>query len=44
MKNVGLTQRKITTGGFLVGLLMAEVNAGNAKKLMGFLGDRQTLA
>jgi hypothetical protein len=27
-------------GGFLVGLLMAEVNVGNAKKLMGFLGDR----
>lgn len=27
-------------GGFLAGLLMAEVNAGNAKKLMGFLGDR----
>lgn len=27
-------------GGFLVGLLTAEVNVGNAKKLMGFLGDR----
>lgn len=27
-------------GGFLVGLLTAEVNAANAKKLMGFLGDR----
>jgi hypothetical protein len=27
-------------GGFLVGLLMAEVNIDNAKKLMGFLGDR----
>jgi hypothetical protein len=27
-------------GGFLVGLLMAEVNVANAKKLMGFLGDR----
>ena len=27
-------------GGFLVGLLSAEVNAANAKKLMGFLGDR----
>jgi hypothetical protein len=27
-------------GGFLVGLLTAEVNATNAKKLMGFLGDR----
>ncbi|HEY9803597.1 MAG TPA: hypothetical protein V6D25_24850 [Leptolyngbyaceae cyanobacterium] len=27
-------------GGFLVGLLMAEVNTANAKKLMGFLGDR----
>ncbi len=27
-------------GGFLAGLLMAEVNAANAKKLMGFLGDR----
>lgn len=27
-------------GGFLVGLLTAEVNAANAKKFMGFLGDR----
>lgn len=27
-------------GGFLVGLLMAEVNVANAQKLMGFLGDR----
>ena len=27
-------------GGFLVGLLMAEVNIGNAKKLFGFLSDR----
>lgn len=27
-------------GGFLVGLLMAEVSVANAKKLMGFLGDR----
>lgn len=27
-------------GGFLAGLLMAEVNVANAKKLMGFLGDR----
>jgi hypothetical protein len=27
-------------GGFLVGLLTAEVSAGNAKKLCGFLGDR----
>ncbi|WP_017655832.1 hypothetical protein [Fortiea contorta] len=27
-------------GGFLAGLLMAEVNIANAKKLMGFLGDR----
>jgi hypothetical protein len=27
-------------GGFLVGLLMAEVNVGNAQKLMAFLGDR----
>ncbi|MGV0104352.1 Sugar ABC transporter permease [Nostoc sp. DSM 114160] len=27
-------------GGFLVGLLMAEVNTANAKKFMGFLGDR----
>ncbi len=27
-------------GGFLVGLLTAEVSAGNAKKLWGFLGDR----
>jgi hypothetical protein len=27
-------------GGFLVGLLTAEVNAANAKKLMGFLSDR----
>jgi hypothetical protein len=27
-------------GGMLVGLLMAEVNVANARKLMGFLGDR----
>ncbi|BAY20452.1 hypothetical protein NIES2100_01940 [Calothrix sp. NIES-2100] len=27
-------------GGFLVGMLMAEVNTANAKKLVGFLGDR----
>lgn len=27
-------------GAFLTGLLMAEVNATNAKKLMRFLGDR----
>ena len=27
-------------GGFLVGLLTAEVNTANAKKLMGYLGDR----
>ncbi|MBD2564157.1 MULTISPECIES: hypothetical protein [Nostoc] len=27
-------------GGFLVGLLAAEVNAKNAKRLFGFLGDR----
>lgn len=27
-------------GGFLVGLLTAEVNAANAKKVFGFLGDR----
>jgi hypothetical protein len=27
-------------GGFLIGLLMAEVNVANAKNLMGFLGDR----
>jgi hypothetical protein len=27
-------------GGFLVGLLRAEVSVANAKKLMGFLGDR----
>ncbi|GAB4318804.1 MAG: hypothetical protein OHK0047_00530 [Leptolyngbyaceae cyanobacterium] len=27
-------------GGFLVGLLTAEVNVANAQKLMGFLGDR----
>lgn len=27
-------------GGFLVGLLTAQVNVDNAKKLMGFLGDR----
>lgn len=27
-------------GGFLVGLLMAEVNVANVKKLMGFLGNR----
>lgn len=29
-----------SVGGFLVGLLMAEVNIDNAKKLFGFLGDR----
>lgn len=27
-------------GGFLVGLLMTEVNPANIKKLMGFLGER----
>ncbi|OLP19872.1 hypothetical protein BST81_03330 [Leptolyngbya sp. 'hensonii'] len=27
-------------GGFLVGLLSAEVSVANAQKLMGFLGDR----
>ncbi|MEI6329123.1 MAG: hypothetical protein WCP16_07815 [Pseudanabaena sp. ELA645] len=27
-------------GGFLVGLLMAQVTPDNAKKLLGFLGDR----
>lgn len=27
-------------GGFLVGLLISEVNVENAKKLMGFMGDR----
>lgn len=27
-------------GGFLVGLLMAQVNVANVQKLMGFLGDR----
>jgi hypothetical protein len=27
-------------GGFLVGMLTAEVNPANAKKIMGFLGDR----
>ena len=27
-------------GGFLVGLLTAEVNAANTKKVLGFLGDR----
>jgi hypothetical protein len=27
-------------GGFLVGLLTAEASVDNAKKLMGFLGDR----
>jgi hypothetical protein len=27
-------------GGFIVGLLTAEVNAASAKKVMGFLGDR----
>ncbi|MEM6423782.1 MAG: hypothetical protein AAF722_22345 [Cyanobacteria bacterium P01_C01_bin.70] len=27
-------------GGFLVGMLMTEVNGSNAKKLLGFLGDR----
>ncbi|AFY36375.1 hypothetical protein [Calothrix sp. PCC 7507] len=27
-------------GGFLIGLLTTQVNAANAQKLMGFLGDR----
>lgn len=27
-------------GAFLIGLLSAEVNAANAKKVLGFLGDR----
>lgn len=27
-------------GGFLIGLLLAEVSVANAQKLMGFLGDR----
>jgi len=27
-------------GGILIGLLTAEVNVGNAQKVMGFLGDR----
>ena len=27
-------------GGFLVGILLAEVNPANGKKLLGFLGDR----
>ena len=27
-------------GGFLVGMLLAEVNPANGKKLLGFLGDR----
>ena len=27
-------------GGFLVGMLTAEVSADNAKRLLGFLGDR----
>jgi len=27
-------------GGFLVGLLMAEVSVANARKLLGYLGDR----
>jgi hypothetical protein len=27
-------------GGFLVGMLLAEVNLANGKKLLGFLGDR----
>jgi hypothetical protein len=27
-------------GGFLAGLLMAEINVANAQKLMGYLGDR----
>lgn len=29
-----------SVGGFLVGLLTAEVSVANAKKLLGFLGDR----
>ena len=30
----------MSLGGFLVGMLLAEVNPANGKKLLGFLGDR----
>lgn len=33
-------ERHKAFGGFLMGLLTAEVSAANAKKLLGFLGDR----
>jgi hypothetical protein len=33
-------ERNMSLGGFLVGILLAEVNPANGKKLLGFLGDR----
>jgi hypothetical protein len=33
-------ERNMSLGGFLVGILLAEVNPVNGKKLLGFLGDR----
>ncbi len=33
-------ERNMSLGGFLVGILLAEVNPANSKKLLGFLGDR----
>ena len=33
-------ERNMSLGGFLVGILLAEVNPANGKKFLGFLGDR----
>ena len=33
-------ERNMSLGGFLVGILLAEVKPANGKKLLGFLGDR----
>ena len=38
--DINLPQGSKALGGFLVGLLTAEVNAQNAKQVFGFLGDR----
>ena len=33
-------ERNMSLGGFLAGILLAEVNPANGKKFLGFLGDR----
>jgi hypothetical protein len=38
--DANLAEGTKSIGGFLVGLLTAEVSVANSKKLMGFLGDR----